>query len=99
MPTLAIVQQTALLCLDDTCVQYRRYASKKQYQCQKFFQDQIGQDTITKIKKITFCGNDGDPIYCREFLEIVKYLDLFDIFLFLFSKNRPRIPCVLRGNA
>ena len=40
-PALAIVQQTALLCQNDTCVQYRRYVSKKQYQCQKFFQDQI----------------------------------------------------------
>ncbi len=40
----------------------------------KFFQEQIGQDTITKIKKITFCGNDGDPIYCREFIEICQWI-------------------------
>ena len=40
----------------------------------KFFQEQIGFDTIVKIKKITFCGNDGDPIYCKEFLEICEWI-------------------------
>ena len=40
----------------------------------KFFQEQLGIDTIKKIKKITFCGNDGDPIYCREFLEICQWI-------------------------
>ena len=40
----------------------------------KFFQEQIGLDTIVKIKKITFCGNDGDPIYCKEFLEICEWI-------------------------
>jgi MoaA/NifB/PqqE/SkfB family radical SAM enzyme len=39
-----------------------------------FFQHQIGRDVIEQIKKITFCGNDGDPIYCREFLEICDWL-------------------------
>lgn len=40
----------------------------------KFFQDQIGADTVSKIKKITFCGNDGDPIYCKEFLDICRWI-------------------------
>lgn len=40
----------------------------------RFFQEQIGADVIRQIKKITFCGNDGDPIYCREFLEICEWL-------------------------
>ena len=40
----------------------------------KFFQEQIGSDTISKIKKITFCGNDGDPIYCKEFIEICQWI-------------------------
>ena len=40
----------------------------------KFFQEQIGSATISEIKKITFCGNDGDPIYCRDFLEICTWL-------------------------
>lgn len=40
----------------------------------QFFQNQIGADVVKKIKKITFCGNDGDPIYCRELLEICQWL-------------------------
>lgn len=40
----------------------------------QFFQDQIGTDTVKKIKKITFCGNDGDPIYCRDFLAICDWI-------------------------
>jgi len=39
-----------------------------------FFKNQIGADTIQQIKKITFCGNDGDPIYCRDFLEICSWI-------------------------
>ena len=39
-----------------------------------FFQDQIGEAVIKKIKKITFCGNDGDPIYCRDFLDICRWI-------------------------
>jgi MoaA/NifB/PqqE/SkfB family radical SAM enzyme len=39
-----------------------------------FFQDQIGADVIKLIRKITFCGNDGDPIYCRQFLEIIAWI-------------------------
>lgn len=40
----------------------------------KFFQDQIGPDVVKNIRKITFCGNDGDPIYCRELMEICMWL-------------------------
>lgn len=39
-----------------------------------FFQDQIGSDTVKSIRKITFCGNDGDPIYCRDLIEICRWL-------------------------
>jgi MoaA/NifB/PqqE/SkfB family radical SAM enzyme len=39
-----------------------------------FFQKQIGKSIIEKIKKITFCGNDGDPIYCKEFIEICEWI-------------------------
>jgi MoaA/NifB/PqqE/SkfB family radical SAM enzyme len=39
-----------------------------------FFQTQIKEETIKKIKKITFCGNDGDPIYCRDFIKICRWL-------------------------
>lgn len=40
----------------------------------EFFQQQIGAHRMAQIKRITFCGNDGDPIYCREFLEIVQWI-------------------------
>jgi MoaA/NifB/PqqE/SkfB family radical SAM enzyme len=40
----------------------------------QFFVNQIGADMIKKIKRITFCGNDGDPIYCKQFLEICDWI-------------------------
>jgi len=40
----------------------------------KFFQDQIGDTVVRHIRKITFCGNDGDPIYCKELMEICQWL-------------------------
>lgn len=40
----------------------------------KFFQQQIGPDVVKKIRKITFCGNDGDPIYCKELIEICSWI-------------------------
>jgi MoaA/NifB/PqqE/SkfB family radical SAM enzyme len=39
-----------------------------------FFQNQIGPSVIKQIRKITFCGNDGDPIYCHDFLEICQWI-------------------------
>lgn len=40
----------------------------------KFFQDQLGADVVKGIRKITFCGNDGDPIYCKELIEICSWI-------------------------
>jgi len=40
----------------------------------EFFKQQIGEHTVKKIRKITFCGNDGDPIYCKELTEICEWL-------------------------
>lgn len=40
----------------------------------RFFQQQMGADVIKNIRKITFCGNDGDPIYCRELVEICAWI-------------------------
>jgi len=39
-----------------------------------FFKNQIGADIVQQIKKITFCGNDGDPIYCKDFLDICRWI-------------------------
>lgn len=38
-----------------------------------FFKNQIGADVARRIRKITFCGNDGDPIYCRELVDIILW--------------------------
>lgn len=40
----------------------------------EFFQDQIGPEIVQHIRKITFCGNDGDPIYCRDLIEICEWI-------------------------
>ena len=53
-----------------------------------FFRKQIGADVVSKIKKITFCGNDGDPIYCREFLDICRWI----------KKTNPKIQLVVITN-
>lgn len=39
-----------------------------------FFKHQLGAPVVEKIRKITFCGNDGDPIYCRDFVEICQWI-------------------------
>jgi MoaA/NifB/PqqE/SkfB family radical SAM enzyme len=39
-----------------------------------FFQNQIGEIILQQIKKITFCGNDGDPIYCRDLVNICSWI-------------------------
>jgi MoaA/NifB/PqqE/SkfB family radical SAM enzyme len=36
-----------------------------------FFKNQVGEDVARQIRKITFCGNDGDPIYCKDLVEII----------------------------
>ena len=38
-----------------------------------FFKNQIGADVAGQIRKITFCGNDGDPIYCRDLIDIIVW--------------------------
>lgn len=39
-----------------------------------FFVNQLGANVVRQIRKITFCGNDGDPIYCKDFLEICSWI-------------------------
>lgn len=40
----------------------------------QFFKEQIGEQWVKHIKKITFCGDDGDPIYAKQFLNIIAWL-------------------------
>lgn len=39
-----------------------------------FFKAQIGESTVAQMRKITFCGNDGDPIYCRDLVDICAWI-------------------------
>ena len=39
-----------------------------------FFQNSFSPEVIKQIQRISFCGDDGDPIYAKEFLEIITYL-------------------------
>jgi MoaA/NifB/PqqE/SkfB family radical SAM enzyme len=39
-----------------------------------FFKTQITESRIRDIRMMNFCGNDGDPIYCKEFLEICSWI-------------------------
>jgi len=38
-----------------------------------FFKKNFTQDIVAQMKRITFCGYDGDPIYNKEFIEICAY--------------------------
>jgi MoaA/NifB/PqqE/SkfB family radical SAM enzyme len=40
----------------------------------RFFERNFNADMLKDVYQISFCGDDGDPIYGRDFLEIVKYL-------------------------
>ena len=40
----------------------------------EFFKTNFTEEFInTNVEKITFCGDDGDPIYARDFIEVIKY--------------------------
>jgi len=38
-----------------------------------FFKDTVGANVAKNIKKITLCGNDGDPIYATELIQIIEW--------------------------
>ena len=39
-----------------------------------FFVSRIGTDAVNRMRRVTFCGNDGDPIYCRDLVSICRWL-------------------------
>lgn len=39
-----------------------------------FFENNFTKDVLKDVYRISFCGDDGDPIYAKEFLEIISYL-------------------------
>jgi MoaA/NifB/PqqE/SkfB family radical SAM enzyme len=40
----------------------------------EFFKRNFDQHMLQNVLQISFCGDDGDPIYGKEFLETVEYL-------------------------
>lgn len=40
----------------------------------KWFQSNFSGKLLTNVKKVTFCGDDGDPIYAKDFLDILSWL-------------------------
>jgi len=40
----------------------------------EWFKENFTGKLITDVKKITFCGDDGDPIYAKDFLNILAWL-------------------------
>jgi len=38
------------------------------------FQNLFTQEILSQIKYLSFCGDIGDPIYTRDFLEIIEYI-------------------------
>lgn len=40
----------------------------------EFFQERIGLDAVRHMRRVTFCGNDGDPIYCHDLVSICGWL-------------------------
>jgi MoaA/NifB/PqqE/SkfB family radical SAM enzyme len=40
----------------------------------EFFERNFNSEMLKKVWQFSFCGDDGDPIYGQEFLEVVSYL-------------------------
>lgn len=39
-----------------------------------FFKSFMTEDMLKKVRRFTMCGDVGDPIYCRDYLKIYKYI-------------------------
>lgn len=54
-----------------------------------FFIKNFTPDFIqTHVEKITFCGDDGDPIYAHDLIEVIRY----------FKSNKPKLSIVIVTN-
>lgn len=40
----------------------------------EWFQNNFTGKLLTDVRKLTFCGDDGDPIYAKDFLKILAWL-------------------------
>lgn len=43
-----------------------------------FFEANFPADVAQHMRRITFCGDDGDPIYAKDFIPIVRYFKTID---------------------
>lgn len=58
-----------------------------------FFKNLLPPDFLkTEVKRITLCGDIGDPIYASEFLEIIEYLKITkpDLHIFIITNGSYR---------
>lgn len=42
----------------------------------EWFQENFKGRLLSDVKKLTFCGDDGDPIYCKDLLKILRWFRL-----------------------
>jgi MoaA/NifB/PqqE/SkfB family radical SAM enzyme len=57
----------------------------------KFFTEDVLRN---KVKRVTMCGDVGDPIYCKEYIEICRYIKSVnpDIHIFTITNGSYRKP-------
>jgi len=48
----------------------------------KFFTEEMLQ---TQVKRVTMCGDVGDPIYCKEYIEICRYIKTINPNIHIFT--------------
>ena len=41
----------------------------------EWFKNNFTGKLLTEVKKLTFCGDDGDPIYAKDLLAILKWFN------------------------
>jgi hypothetical protein len=57
----------------------------------KFFTEEMLR---TQVKRVTMCGDVGDPIYCKEYIEICRYIKTInpDIHIFTITNGSHKKP-------
>ena len=60
-------------CPRNICGGYTLPSFKEKQMSSELFKSIIDNDVLKKITRILFCGNYGDPITCRDIIEILKY--------------------------
>jgi len=60
------------------CPRCPRTEAKGMYQVTEmdleFVKKIFTQERLTKMRRLLLCGGEGDPIYCTDFLEIIRFL-------------------------